>query len=140
MPKLAPFAIALLFAAPFATAQAEETDMTRAGVAAAEAWLQTLDSGKAGQTWSESSASLRGLVTQAQWESALAQARTPLGALQARKLVSARYTTSLPNAPVGQYVIIEYASTFAQRAGVVETIVPMREADGSWKVSGYFVK
>lgn len=140
MPKLALLAIAMLFAAPFVAVQAQETDQTKAGVAAAEQWLQTLDAGRIGQSWSESSASLRALVTQAQWEAGLRQARSPYGALQARKLVSARYTTTMPNAPAGEYVLIQYESTFAERAGVIETVVPMREADGSWKVSGYFVK
>lgn len=140
MARLAPIAIALLFAASPVTVQAQEADLTKAGIAAAEQWLQTLDAGKIGQSWTESSASLRGMVTQAQWEAALRQARSPLGASQARKLVGARHTTSLPNAPAGEYVVIQYESTFAGRAGVAETVVPMREADGSWKVSGYFVK
>lgn len=140
MARLAPIAIALLFAASPVTVQAQEADLTKAGIAAAEQWLQTLDAGKIGQSWTESSASLRGMVTQAQWEAALRQARSPLGAFQARKLVGARHTTSLPNAPAGEYVVIQYESTFAGRAGVAETVVPMREADGSWKVSGYFVK
>jgi hypothetical protein len=29
---------------------------------------------------------------------------------------------------------------FANKAGATETVVPMRDADGSWKVSGYFIK
>lgn len=126
MSRLAPIAIAMLFAASTLTVQAQETDMTKAGVAAAEQWLQTLDAGRIGQSWTESAASLRGMVTQAQWESALRQARSPFGAFQARKLVGARHTTSLPNAPAGEYVVIQYESTFAERAGVVETVVPMR--------------
>jgi hypothetical protein len=35
--------------------------------------------------------------------------------------------------------VIQYATRF-ERANVVETVTPMRDKDGSWKVSGYYVK
>jgi hypothetical protein len=55
-------------------------------------------------------------------------------------LSTAKFFKSLPGAPDGQYVVIKYDTTFANKAAAVETVTPMREADGSWKVSGYFVK
>ena len=42
--------------------------------------------------------------------------------------------------PDGHYVVIQYATTFEHKKSAVETITPMQEADGSWKVSGYFIK
>jgi hypothetical protein len=53
---------------------------------------------------------------------------------------SARYSRTLPGAPDGEYVVIQYSSQFANKASAVETVTPMREKDGSWKVSGYYVK
>jgi hypothetical protein len=47
---------------------------------------------------------------------------------------------TLPGAPDGESVVIQYDTQFEHKAHAVETVVPMRERDGSWKVSGYFVK
>jgi hypothetical protein len=46
----------------------------------------------------------------------------------------------LPGAPAGDYVVIQYATQFANKDKAVETVVPMRTPDGSWKVSGYFIR
>jgi len=61
-------------------------------------------------------------------------------AVTSRKLVSSESRRSLPGAPDGEYVVIQYDTQFAHKAHAVETLVPMRERDGSWKASGYFVK
>jgi hypothetical protein len=79
-------------------------------------------------------------VSTADSSAALAQARPPLGAVTSRTLVSSEYKRALPGAPDGEYVVIQYDTQFAHKPHVVETVVPMRERDGSWKVSGYFVK
>jgi hypothetical protein len=55
-------------------------------------------------------------------------------------MVSSEYKRALPGAPDGEYVVIRYDTQFEHKAHAVETVVPMRERDGSWKVSGYFVK
>jgi hypothetical protein len=44
------------------------------------------------------------------------------------------------DAPPGEYVILQFDTQFENRSGVVETVTPMREKDGSWRVSGYFIK
>ena len=53
---------------------------------------------------------------------------------------SAETKTSLPGAPDGKYVIIQFDTSFEHKKSTVETVTPMQEADGSWKVSGYFIK
>ena len=72
--------------------------------------------------------------------SAAGAARGPLGKLISRKEKSATFATSLPGAPDGQYVVIQYDSVFEHKRTAVETITPMLEKDGSWRVSGYFIK
>ncbi|QNA87230.1 DUF4019 domain-containing protein [Massilia sp. Dwa41.01b] len=66
--------------------------------------------------------------------------RAPLGAVKSRKTVAAAYTRDAPGSPPGEFVIIRYTTDFATRAGVVETVVPMRQPDGSWKVATYRVQ
>jgi hypothetical protein len=66
--------------------------------------------------------------------------RDPLGKLLARKLKSATYATMLPGAPDGEYVVIKYDSSFENKKTAVETITPMLDKDGLWRVSGYYIK
>ncbi|HEY5894810.1 MAG TPA: DUF4019 domain-containing protein, partial [Chthoniobacterales bacterium] len=60
--------------------------------------------------------------------------------LVSRKLKSAKYTKTLPGAPDGEYVILQFNTTFANKKEAVETVTPMLAQDGKWKVSGYFIK
>jgi hypothetical protein len=53
---------------------------------------------------------------------------------------AARYTRSLPGVPDGEYVVIQYEAHFEHKDGAIETVTPRLEKDGSWKVTGYFVR
>ena len=79
-------------------------------------------------------------VTEKEWEQKVEAARGPLGALFSRKLKSAQYKTELPGAPDGQYVVIQYDSSFANKKSAVETVTPMLDKDGQWRVSGYYIR
>jgi hypothetical protein len=57
-----------------------------------------------------------------------------------RKLKSATYKTTLPGAPDGEYVVVQYERSFEHKQSTVETITPMLDKDGKWRVSGYFIK
>ena len=57
-----------------------------------------------------------------------------------RKILSAKYTKTLPGAPDGEYVVIQYESSFEHKQSAVETITAMLDKDGKWRVSGYFIK
>ena len=66
--------------------------------------------------------------------------RQPLGEVKSRKLNGAQYMTSMPGAPDGEYVVIQFDASFANKEKAVETVTPMRDKDGVWRVSGYFIK
>ena len=70
----------------------------------------------------------------------MTDARKPLGAVKGRKLKSATFSTSIPQAPPGEYVIVQYDTVFDGPQGAVETATVMHEKDGSWKVAGYFIR
>jgi len=53
---------------------------------------------------------------------------------------AAQPATSLPGAPDGDYVVIQFQTSFANKASAVETITPMRDRDGAYRVSGYFIR
>jgi hypothetical protein len=50
------------------------------------------------------------------------------------------YAEKLPGAPEGKYVVIQYETVFENRASAVETVTPMLDPDGVWRVSGYFIR
>jgi hypothetical protein len=79
-------------------------------------------------------------VALAEWPKVINGARARFGKFQSRKLTVTRFTTTIPGAPEGKYVIIDYSSRFEKRKDAVESVAPMQEKDGSWKVSGYFIK
>lgn len=112
----------------------------QAAAAAAEEWLHLVDEGQYAESWDGTAAFFRQAVTRAQWQSAAASVRTPLGTLVSRELKSCAYKTSLPGVPVGEYVVVQYAATFGNGKSATETVTPRLEEDGTWKVSGYFIK
>jgi hypothetical protein len=112
----------------------------KAAKSAAMTWLGLVDQGNYAASWDSAAAYFRNAVSREQWLQSMKGARQPLGALQSRKLLSARFTTALPGAPDGRYVVIQYATTFENKASAVETVTPMQDPDGQWRVSGYFIK
>jgi len=107
---------------------------------AAEAWLKLLDRGQYAKSWDEAASLFRDAMARDAWAGTVQKVRAPLGQVKSRKLRGAQYATSLPNAPPGQYVVIQYDASFEHRPAVVETITPMLDADGTWRVSGYYVR
>lgn len=107
---------------------------------AAKSWLVLTDKGKYAQSWDSTASMFQSSVTKPDWEKALRSTRLPLGALKSRKLKSATFTRSLPGAPDGQYVVIQFTTQFQNKASAIETVTPTLEKDGSWRVAGYFIK
>ncbi len=69
----------------------------------------------------------------------LEKARAGTGALLSRELIDASYANTVPGAPEGQYVVLHYAASFANRQEAVETLT-LAFAKGYWRVSGYYIK
>ena len=107
---------------------------------AAQSWLALVDKGDYGASWDAAASVFKSAVTKPQWQQAASSARAPLGKLVSRKLKAAEYTTSLPGAPDGKYVVIQYESSFENKKSGIETVTPLLDKDGQWHVSGYFIK
>lgn len=115
---------------------AETTD----AITAANAWLALVDGGKHGESWDQACEYFRNAVPKDQWVQQVSGVRTPLGRVLSRELDSAEYTTRLPGAPDGEYVVIQYKTVFENKASSVETVTPMRDPDGTFRVSGYYIR
>jgi hypothetical protein len=122
------------------TGMSEQSEKEKTAVSATEKWLGIVDEGKYGESWKEAAEYFRNAIKQEQWEQAMQAVRTPLGKLVSRKVKSASYKTSLPGAPDGEYVVIEFETSFLNKKTAVETVTPMMDNDGNWRVSGYYIK
>jgi serine/threonine protein kinase len=115
-------------------------DADKTAVSAAQNWLALIDAGNYSETWKEASAIFRGAVTEPGWENSMNIFRQPLGDLLSRKLKSAQHMTELPGAPDGQYVVMQFETSFANKKSAIETVTFMLEKDGQWRSAGYFIK
>ncbi len=112
----------------------------KAAVAAAKAWLSLVDSEKYKKSWNEAATFFRRAVPKDKWQQSMQTVRKPLGENLSRKLKSKQYRTSLPGAPDGKYVVIQFRASFENKKSAVETITLMLDKDGKWRVSGYYIK
>ena len=121
-------------------AEAQDAAQTKLAEESAKAWLALTDAGKNAESWDQAAAAFKSAVSREKWAEAINGVRPPLGKVKSRTLVAAQYTKELPGAPTGEYVVIRFQTDFENKAGATELVTPMKEKDGSWKVSGYFIQ
>ncbi len=129
----------------FQTKSGTETTTNAASVEkmaelSARTWLTSIDGGNYSESWKNSSAFFQNAVNEASWTASMKTFREPLGALAGRNLRSAQRVTELPGAPDGQYVVMQFDSSFANKKTAIETVTFALEKDGRWKSTGYFIK
>jgi len=66
--------------------------------------------------------------------------RQPLGKVISRRVMSKMPTQTVPGGPDGKYVIIRFKTSFENKKDAIETVTPMLDKDGVWRVSGYYIK
>ena len=107
---------------------------------AARDWLAKADAADAAGTWAAAASLFQRAIPETQWARSLSVAREPLGPVVSRTLRDAKPATELPGAPDGEYVVFQFDTQFEHKRAAVETVTPMRDADGRWRVSGYFIR
>ena len=127
----------LLVAVPGVEAESKREE---AAISAALKWLSEIDQGKYANSWNEASEYFKKAVKKEQWAQSVEVVRKPLGKLISREPLSSTYKTSLPGAPDGQYVVVQFQASFENKKSAIETVTPMLDRDGTWRVSGYYIK
>lgn len=124
------------------SANQAKTEETKEQIATqrAEAWLAIVDTAQYVESWNNASTYFKNAISQDKWIASMNAYRKPLGEKIERKLKSHQFMTSLPGAPDGEYVVIQFDTIFQNKKETIETITPMLEIDGTWRVSGYFIK
>jgi hypothetical protein len=106
----------------------------------AENWLAVVDKGDYAASYDEAASIFKLAVTKEDWLQKVRAARSPLGKVVSHKWKHAQYKTSLPGAPDGEYVVIQYETSFDNKRSAVETITPTLDKDARWRVSGYYIR
>src|SRR5262245_24347002 len=127
--------LVLGLASPLQGQRPDTSAAVSAAQAVAESWLHFLDQQQYAQTWDSAAAGFRSAVSKADWKAAAVQARGPYEPFGPRKLIASKFTTNPPNAPPGQYVILQYQTAVAGKRTVIETVTPKRESNGAWRVA-----
>jgi hypothetical protein len=130
----------LLFVAIAFSVQASEPDVIEGAKVETLEWLALTDTGQYESSWDSASVLFKVAVAKEDWEKSLRAVRTPIGALETRKMATSKFSTTLPGAPDGEYVVFQFSSSFAHKATAVETVTAMKDTDGAWRVAGYFIK
>ena len=121
-------------------AYGSDTVQKKDALIAAENWLAMIDTGEYAKGWREAAAYFKSEVTEETWVQYMEAIRKPLGKLISRKVMSLTPKTTLPYTPRGNYVVIQFETSFANGKSGVETVTPQLERDGKWRVAGYHIK
>ena len=65
--------------------------------------------------------------------------RDQLGALKSRSESGVNLTQSLPGVPDGDYAVVRFQSSFANKADAIESVTMILE-QGRWMAAGYFIR
>jgi hypothetical protein len=117
-------------------------DAKTAVAAGMQVWLKEIDDGQYGQSWKDASTYFKGHISSDKWVGALNSVRTPLGKCNQRQQVSVDDEKD-PQAPggvvKGEFMIVQFESSFENMKHAVETVTFIKEADGSWRSAGYLI-
>ncbi len=111
-----------------------------AATSAAEVWLASVDDGQFEKSWDSAAKILRDLVTKQDWVTLAKTKRPPLGKVVSRKLGESAAAKTFPGAPEGTYVALQYDTEFEHKKVARETLTVTVDADGQWKVCGYYIR
>lgn len=129
----------LLFMLTLSTAAPCQDQGEKAAADSAIRWLAQIDNGDYAASWETAAPMFKQSISQDEWAKMVKATRAPMGKLVSRTLKSAVYTTTLPGATDGQYVVV-YESSFEHKKSAIEAVTPSLDKDGQWKVSGYFIR
>jgi hypothetical protein len=117
-----------------------DAEKEKAALALAERWLTLIDTGKHLESWQEASDYFRKSVKEETWKQVLQSRRNNLGGVISRKFKDRIYKTAIPGEPEGQYIVVQYETSFQLNKSATEEVSAILEKNGRWKVSGYHLR
>ena len=129
---------AALLAVSLAGAALAQDPHTIAVQSAARAWLALVDRGDARGAWDGAGKKFQSALTFELWAKELGKQQGEYGKPLERTVGPTRFQSSIPGMPDGQYAQILFRTRFAGKPDASEQLTLEREADGEWRVIGYF--
>ena len=111
-----------------------------AALGSAQSWLALVDTQQYPESHAAAASYFKGALTAEKWHDTIKGVREPLGKVVSRKVRKTKAAASLPGAPDGKYLVIIYDTSFEKKEKAQETVTPMLDADGTWRVAGYYIK
>ena len=108
--------------------------------AAARDWLNVTDKHNATASFNAAGARFREPINLEEWAEALAKARAPLGAVEQRTLVETAFDKASEGGTEFEIAMVRFRTAFAKKIESSETLTLEHEADGTWRVIGYFIR
>jgi hypothetical protein len=102
-------------------------------------WLNLIDRKKYTQAYSLTSPYFKERVKEVNWLNKIESALQMDAPVSERKLINSKYLTSMPDAPDGEYYVMQFSSERADNTEVIETVTPVLD-NGQWKVCGFYIK
>ena len=108
---------------------------------AARDWLVLVDRAQYRASYDSAAKSFQQAISADAWEDAVARGRGPFGTFGRRATYQTPRLLHDPKGlPPGDYVVFLYLTPVTTGGtAVIETVSTEREADGAWRVDGYFV-
>lgn len=112
---------------------------------AADRWLVLIDGGQYNAALDAAAPSFRKSIKREEWNDGLKQVRAPMGAVKKRTLKRLFATYLLPDAPEGDYMVVTYRTTFADRVEPRDEIIILANekdagSEAEWLVLSYFIE
>jgi hypothetical protein len=138
MLRFVPRLAALLTLVCLAVGAAAQDPRTTEVQTAARNWLANVDRGDSQAAWNAAGKRFRDASTPERWADDLKKAQAMLGKVQQRTVGPARFHKRIPGMPDGEYAQIVFRTIFVSKPDGSEQVSLEREADGQWRVIGYF--
>ncbi len=119
---------------------AAEQNILEAVEGSSRAWLELNDKGRYAESWNAAAQYLRQQFTESEWIENVGEIRKPLGAKKDRYIATAGHATSLSGFPDGEYVVVQFYTTFENRTLALETVTLAKGEDAVWRVADYTIK
>ena len=119
--------------------QAQPAADTQAAQRQALGFLGYLDQGRYADSYAYTGMLIRNQADRSSFAQQIEKARAGVGAMQQRALTDATYSTTVPGAPQGQYVVLHYHTSFANRPDATETLT-LDFAKDYWRLAGYYIR
>lgn len=129
-----------LSAIAFGRGEEQPLDPEAAATQVALRWIKLVDSEQYKESFEELSPLIQKGLTLDEWIKSLSTARNALGKVTQRKVEKAFYTTELPDAPAGEYVVVHFETYFEKREDRITEILIPTLIKGEWRIAGYYFK